>query len=36
MTATVADPAQAQAQAQQKAFRNALGSFPTGVTIITT
>jgi flavin reductase (DIM6/NTAB) family NADH-FMN oxidoreductase RutF len=34
MTAAVAD--QTQAQARQKAFRNALGSFPTGVTIITT
>jgi flavin reductase (DIM6/NTAB) family NADH-FMN oxidoreductase RutF len=34
MTAAVADPS--HAQAQQKAFRNALGSFPTGVTIITT
>lgn len=34
MTAAVAEVS--QAQAQQKAFRNALGSFPTGVTIITT
>ena len=34
MTDAVADAS--QAQAQQKAFRNALGAFPTGVTIITT
>lgn len=34
MTAAVAEVS--QAQAQQKAFRNALGAFPTGVTIITT
>ena len=34
MSASVADAS--AAQAQQKAFRNALGCFPTGVTIITT